>query len=74
MDVIQVVSTASDAQVAAGVVAASCVGVAILALFRERRRVTRHDPDAVGWVDWNTVQMLALIGAAVALLVLAKSQ
>ena len=30
-----------------------------------RRRHRRRDPDAVGWVDWPTVQMLALIALAV---------
>ena len=29
-----------------------------------RRRHRRRDPDAVGWVDWPTVQMLSLIGLA----------
>lgn len=72
MTLIQVVSDAGDAQVAGAVVAALCVLVAIVASFRERRRVTRHDPDAVGWIDWTTVQMLALILLAVALLVMAK--
>lgn len=72
MTLIQVVSDAGDAQVAGAVVVALCLLVAIVASFRERRRVTRHDPDAVGWIDWTTVQMLALILLAVALLVMAK--
>jgi hypothetical protein len=39
--------------------------VALAAGFGERRRRRRHDPDSVGWVDWPTVQMLALIALAV---------
>ncbi len=43
-------------------------GLAALALVAglgEHRRRRRHDPDSVGWVDWPTVQMLALIALAV---------
>ncbi|MEG8043435.1 hypothetical protein QP164_12145 [Sphingomonas sp. LR59] len=39
--------------------------LAIAAGFGERRRRRRHDPDSVGWVDWPTVQVLALIALAV---------
>ncbi|SFO27636.1 hypothetical protein SAMN05428984_3139 [Sphingomonas sp. OK281] len=39
--------------------------IAVVAGLGERRRRRRHDPDSVGWVDWLTVQMLALIGLAV---------
>ncbi|WP_380788015.1 hypothetical protein [Sphingomonas sp. R86521] len=39
--------------------------VAVAAGLGDRRRRRRNDPDAVGWVDWPTVQMLALIALAV---------
>ncbi len=39
--------------------------LAVIAGLGERRRRRRLDPDSVGWVDWPTVQMLALIGLAV---------
>ena len=39
--------------------------LAVVAGLGERRRRRRHDPDSVGWVDWQTVQMLALIALAV---------
>ncbi|MEG3164868.1 hypothetical protein U1701_09700 [Sphingomonas sp. PB2P19] len=39
--------------------------VALAAGLGDRRRRRRRDPDSVGWVDWPTVQMLALIALAV---------
>lgn len=42
--------------------------IAVFSGWRDWRRRRRHDPDAVGVVDWPTVQMLALI----ALMILAS--
>jgi hypothetical protein len=39
--------------------------LAIAAGLGDRRRRRRRDLDSVGWVDWPTVQMLALIALAV---------
>jgi len=39
--------------------------VVVAAGLGERRRRRRRDPDSVGWVDWPTVQMLALIALMV---------
>jgi hypothetical protein len=47
--------------------AASCAMAAAGAAWRDHRRTRRHDPDAVGVIDWRTVQL----GAIVATLVLA---
>ncbi len=48
--------------VGAGLAAAAAVGAEVAA----RRRRRRADLDRVGWVDWPTVQMLAMLGAAIA--------
>jgi hypothetical protein len=41
--------------------AGGAVLVALFAAFRERRRRLRDDPDRVGWVDWRTVQLAAVL-------------
>jgi hypothetical protein len=40
--------------------------LALVAAFADRRRRLRDDPDRVGWVDWRTVQMAAMLAAMVA--------
>ncbi|MCP3736451.1 hypothetical protein M9979_16410 [Sphingomonas sp. RP10(2022)] len=35
--------------------------LALIAALADRRRRLRDDPDRVGWVDWRTVQMAALL-------------
>lgn len=72
MDVTQVLNDASDVQVDAEVVAILALLLVLFAAWRERRRARRVDPDAVGFLDWRGVQMLALILLAVALLLVAK--
>ncbi|MGY2733138.1 hypothetical protein [Sphingomonas sp. UYP23] len=46
--------------IAAGV----AVGIAVLAGVADWRRDRRADLDRVGWVDWRSTQMFALIAAA----------
>jgi hypothetical protein len=41
--------------------AGSTLLLAIVAALADRRRRLRYDPDRVGWVDWRTVQMAALL-------------
>lgn len=53
--------------------AAAMVGIALVAAWRERRRRRRCDPDAVGPVDWLTVQAGALIAAGVLALLAVRS-
>uniref|UniRef100_UPI0035CA3F3A hypothetical protein n=1 Tax=uncultured Sphingomonas sp. TaxID=158754 RepID=UPI0035CA3F3A len=44
--------------------AGAALGTAVLAGVADWRRARRDDLDAVGWVDWRSVQMFALIAAA----------
>ena len=41
--------------------------IAALAWWGDRRRVRRHDLDAVGWMPWTPVFFVALLVACVAL-------
>ncbi len=43
--------------------AGAAVLVALFAALSDRRRRLRADPDRVGWVDWRTVQLAALLAA-----------
>ncbi len=74
MNAAQVLSDATAVQMFAAAWSVACLALALLAGWRERRRARRHDPDAVGWVDWQGVQMLALIALAVGLLLVWKGQ
>jgi multisubunit Na+/H+ antiporter MnhB subunit len=56
----------SDTQGLLCAIAIAALCVAVLAGWREHRRRRRADPDAVGWVDWTLVQVIALIVAAIA--------
>jgi len=45
--------------------AASCAVAAFGAAWGDRRRARRSDPDAVGVLDWRTVQLVAIAGTLV---------
>lgn len=45
--------------------AASCAVAAAGAAWRDHRIARREDPDAVGLVDWRTVQVAAIAAALV---------
>lgn len=47
-------------------VAGALLALAVGAAVAERRRAARRNLDAVGWVPWNLVQVLAGLGAVVA--------
>lgn len=56
---------AIDAQPLLVSIAIAAAALAIAAGWRERRRARRTDPDAVGAVDWLSVQMAALVVLAI---------
>ncbi|MGJ3629379.1 hypothetical protein AB5I41_25595 [Sphingomonas sp. MMS24-JH45] len=56
----------SPAQVFLSAIGATGAGIAVFAGWRDRRRRLRADMDAVGWVDWPLVQMLAIFALAAA--------
>jgi hypothetical protein len=45
--------------------AASCAVAAAGAAWGDSRRTRRHDPDAVGLIDWRTLQLIAIAAALV---------
>lgn len=45
--------------------ATSCAVAAAGAAWGDRRRTRRHDLDAVGLVDWRTVQLVAIAAGLV---------
>lgn len=45
--------------------AGAALGCAVLAGWRDHRRRRRDDPDAIGMIDWPTLQVVALIAAAI---------
>lgn len=47
-------------------VAAGALMVALIAWLGERRRIRRSDPDAVGFMPWGTVFVLALFVVLIA--------
>jgi hypothetical protein len=55
----------SDAALPWLVAAGVAFAIAVLAGLGERRRKRRVDLDRVGWIDWPSVQMVALIAVAI---------
>ncbi|MFA6117119.1 MAG: hypothetical protein WC729_24185 [Sphingomonas sp.] len=53
--------------------AGGSLALAIVAGFRDRRRKRRANLDSIGLVDWPTVQVLALIAAAILASIAANS-
>jgi hypothetical protein len=56
----------TDAQALPVTIAVAALLLALFAGWRSGRRRRRADPDAVGFVDWTTVQMVALLVMAAA--------
>ena len=54
-----------DTQARLWIAAAACLALALFAAWRERRRKRRDDPDAIGPIDWVSVQVFALIALAI---------
>jgi len=46
--------------------AGAALGLAVLSWWAERRRMRRSDPDAVGFMPWGTVFVLALFTVLIA--------
>lgn len=44
---------------------ASALAIAVLTGVADWRRRERRDLDRMGWVDWRTIQMLAVIAALI---------
>ena len=42
-----------------------CFGIAAIAGWRDYRRIRRRDPDAIGLIDWPTLQMASLLVAVI---------
>jgi len=47
------------------IAAALSVALAVLAWWADRRRMRRSDPDAVGFMPWTTIFLVALLAACV---------
>lgn len=45
--------------------AASCLALAGIALFGDRRQRKRRDLDRIGWISWPPVLILAMLAAAI---------
>lgn len=46
-------------------VAVAALGVALIALLGDRRRIRRSNPDAVGFMPWTSVFFFAVLAACV---------